>query len=261
MSDGIFPQHSIDCQCLTCSSELIAAIRCATFSIQAKLWSIQGFVIESEDEFRKGCHLVQILCARLRHSKEKKSGVKKLFDLPNSLHIGDTWFQGKVKWFRDAHLAMVELMLELVVHCASVDETEKAGETINELQNILFEFFVGPIEHRAMKLIATMKLLRLQLDAMEAEPVQQSSSSLENQQDEGVILEAYGSGTPAIVPKTPAHSLRRPNEIPIGPKRFFRRNLLDEAADSPITITVTIPPLLFFFSSNLHSSIRRICTK
>lgn len=240
MSDGIFPQHSIDCQCLTCSSELIGAIRCATFSIQAKLWSIQGFVNESEDEFRKGCHYVQTICSRLRHSKGKKAGVKKLFDLGNSLNTGDAWFEGKTMWFRDTHLAMMELMLELVIHRTSVHQTEKANETIDELQSILFEFFVGPIEHRAMKLTATIKLLQLQLDAVETEPVQQSLSSLENQLDDDVIPEACGREAPGIVPKTPAHSLKRPNEVPIRPKRFFRRNLLDQAADSPITITVTI---------------------
>jgi len=130
-------------------------------------------------------------------------------------------------------------MLELVIHRMSVDQTEKANETIHELQSILFEFFVGPIEHRTMKLTATMKLLQLQLDAVETEPIQQSLS-LENQQDDDIILEACGKEAAGVVPKTPAHSLRRPNEIPIRPKRFFRRNLLDQDADSPITITVII---------------------
>ena len=250
-TDGLFPTHTIDCQCLTCSSQLVSSVRCATVTVQARLCSIQGFDQLAEDEFRNGCLYVQTLCSRLRHTstaqdlknpKKSKDSSRKLFDGDHSgtcsmkTENDELWCQWKVFWFSDTLLSMMELMLELVVHRTDADQPEKANEAIQELESILFEFFVGPVEHRTMKLVATMKLVRLRLELIRSMPASSSTTVKEDIVDSDIILEVSN----ASVPKTPAHALRRPRpNVAMGPKR----NRFDQVglSDSPITITVIIP--------------------
>lgn len=231
ISDGIFPEHVSECICLTCSGELVTSIRCTTVMIQAKLWSLMGFQELATEDFIKGSQLIQSICSRLKNLTKPvtgKTSSKKLFDVPNDLKINEVWAQNKIRWFQTTVISCMELLLEYVLH-RSVTEpsTIQPTEFLAPIKSILYELYVGPLDHRVMKLTSVVALVSLQQPLVTLTPEPNSNACDE---DNDVIV--LDGGLP---PKTPALGLRKPIEVP-APRRV-RRNLMATKIDDTITVS------------------------
>lgn len=231
---GIFPDHSIECVCLICSSELMASIRFAVLTVQAKLWSIMGFQDLASDEFLKGIRLVKSIASRLRNHINKpvvlKTPAKRLFDVPDTPKIiKDLWLDQKVHWFQSTVVAGLELMLERSMHLSCVeDKNTSVAESLTELKSLMYELFTGPLEHRMMKLVCGIGIL---MQTSSDSSLVQAKTRVEIQEEEESIIVLDSGG---YAPKTPAVGLRKPMEMP--PPRRLRRNLNKAKIDDTITV-------------------------
>ena len=234
LCSGLFPDHSTDCYCITCSSELVFVVRCSAFMIQAKLWSVLGFHNEADEEFQRGQQFVQSLCSRMRVAKANKAAVN-LFNAPTQLKLQNAWNDRKVEWLQSVILSVADLILEQSIHCGAYEKCDEAMELLEQGKEFLLNFFIGPIEHRGLKTIAKLNLIRCNLTDREAE---EKHLQIEDSEDEVLVLEPTSQTT--LAPKTPAPSCRRmADAAPPIQKRFGRQSrpkTID--LDSPITITV-----------------------
>lgn len=230
---GIFPDHGADCSCLTCSSELVASIRCAVLTVQAKLWSIMGFQDLASDEFLKGARFVRSMCSRLKSTPLKpalKTPAKRLFDVPAASRVSEVWMNHRIHWFQPSLIAGLELIFERAMHLSCIEDQSscEAVGCLSELKSTLYEFCIGPLEHRVMKLVAAMNILCLQTSAVFAAEPPVAEIRIE-EDDDVIILDSNG-----YPPKTPALAARKPLEMP--PPRRIRRNLLNAKIEDTITV-------------------------
>lgn len=227
VSSGIFPEHSPECTCLTCSGELITAIRCSTLAIQAKLWSCMGLKELATEDFLKGSDLIQSVYARLKISSKPSS--KRLFEMPNDLKISDIWTRHKVHWFQPPIITGLELLVEYAFHQA-VNECTAArpDEYLALIKTIMYDLYLGPTEHRAMKLTSAIVFLSLQDWSVAVTPEPPSNDVPDDAED--VVISDSG-----LPPKTPALGLRKPIELVV-PQRL-RRNLMGTKKDDTITVS------------------------
>ena len=224
VTDGIFPEHSLDCYCLTCTSELVASVRCTALNVQAKLWSVLGFEEVAKEEFLSGYQLVEFICSRLRNPiRATKTSSKRLFNIPEALKISEMWAEHRVQWFQTSFTACMELLLEYSMHLSSLEaKNPLIGECLHQLKRILHEFYVGPLDCQAIKLVTTVKNALVQLNSVPHIPNQLV-------QEENVSSPIIG-----MAPKTPALEPRKPPTVP--PPRCVRRNLLAVKIDDTITV-------------------------
>ena len=233
VSDGIFPQHISDCICLTCTGQLIMSIRIAALSVQSKLWSLLGFQELANEDFLKGHQLVQSVCSRLRSSTKSvtvKNSSKRLFDMPDCLKINEAWAQYKMHWFQPPVVTGMELFLENAMHRLVTEATTiTLSDLLDPVKAVMYDFYLGPLEHRVMKLTSGIAIISLQQPTCFTTPEQKCKFMVEEEDDEVIILEGN------LAPKTPAFSLRKPLEIP-APRRV-RRNLMAVKVDDTITVS------------------------
>ncbi|XP_057379312.1 uncharacterized protein LOC130701372 [Daphnia carinata] len=231
--DGIFPEHVSGCVCLTCSGELVMSIRCAALLVQSKLWSFMGFHDLATEDFQRGQQLVQSISCRLKSSAKTvatKSSAKRLFDVPDCLSTNEIWAQYKMQWFQPPIVTCMELLLEnamhrLVTNCAHVE----IEELLAPVKTVMYEFYLGPLEHRVIKLTSAIAVASLQQPAQFFTPEQKCKSTAQDEENEDVIILEGDQ-----VPKTPAFSLRKPLDVP-APRRV-RWNLMGTKIDATITI-------------------------
>lgn len=244
VSDGIFPEHSTECVCLICSGELVSAIRCTAVLVQAKLWSFMGFHELALEDFVKGQILVQSICSRLKSSAKPvttKTSSKRLFDVPDCLKVNEMWALHKVHWFQPSVITGLELLLEHVMHRSVTESASfQPAESLASVKSVLYELYMGPLEHRAIKLMSAITLIssvvpRKLSIMLTPEP---STKDNDDEDDSVIILEG---GFP---PKTPAFGLRKPLELP-APRRV-RRNLMNVKIEDTITVSFVLSCLLFF---------------
>lgn len=233
VSDGIFPQHISDCICLICSGELTMSIRIAALSVQSKLWSLLGFQDLATEDFLKGRQLVQSICSRLRSSTKPvaaKKSSKRLFEVPDCLKINETWAQYKMHWFQPPVVTGMELFLENAMHRLVTESTTiPLSELLDPVKAVMYDFYLGPLEHRVMKLTSAIATISLQQPTCFTTPEQKCKIMVEEEDDDIIILEG------GLAPKTPAFGLRKPLEIP-APRRV-RRNLMAVKIDDTITVS------------------------
>ena len=236
VSDGIFPEHNTECVCLICSGELVSAIRCTAVLIQAKLWSFMGFHELALEDFIKGQHLVQSICSRLKiptKTLSTKTSSKRLFDVPDCLKISETWAQHKIHWFQPSVITGMELLLEHVMHRSVTESANfQPTESLASVKSILYELYLGPLEHRVMKLMSAISIISsvVPLKPSVMLTPEQPSQDKNDEDDDVVILDG---GFP---PKTPAFGLRKPLELP-APRRV-RRNLMAVKMEDTITVSL-----------------------
>lgn len=225
VSGGIFPEHSPECTCLTCSGELVTAIRCATLAVQAKLWSCMGLKELATEDFLKGSVLIQSVCARLKMTAKPSS--KRLFELPNELKISEMWTRYKVLWFQPYIITCLELLVEYAFHQAvNKSSAVRPIEYLAPVKAIMYELYLGPTEYRAMKLTSAMVFLSLQPCPTVVTP---EPKPIDDEDDVVVISDGN------LLPKTPALGLRKAIEL-AGPRRV-RRNLMATKIDDNITVS------------------------
>lgn len=239
VTGGIFPEHSLDCLCLTCTSELVTSVRCFMITIQAKLWSHLGFQELANDEFIRGYQMVLTLCARLRPpTKSSSKPSKRLFEVPEGPKINEMWNSQKAQWLQLPLVTGLELMVEHCMYSAVLNSGKKSDET-SKVKTILTEFYQGPLEHRMIKLVSAMCVEEYRNERVFIAPEMLDCSAAD---DSVVVLD----GTP---PKTPANVQSRPVEVP--PPRRNRRNIFGTKVDDTITVS------LFFTSlSNAELTVR-----
>ena len=226
VTSGVFPEHSLDCLCLTCTSELVMSVRCSMLTIQAKLWSQLGFQELANEEFIKGYQMVLTLCARMRPpAKITSKPSKRLFEVPEGPKINEMWNSQKTQWLQLPLVTGLELMLEHCMHSAAVNSGKNSDET-SKLKTVLTEFYQGPLEHRMMKLVSAVCVEEYRNERVSIAPEMLDCNAAD---DSIVILD----GTP---PKTPASVQSRP-EVP--PPRRNRRNIFGTKIDDTITVNFT----------------------
>ena len=224
MTDGIFPTHSLDCYCLTCTSELVATVRCTALNVQAKLWSVKGFEDVAKEEFLSGCQLVEFICSRLRNPIRATNTLsKRLFNVPEALKISEMWAEHRVQWFQTSFTACMELLWEYSMYMSSLEaKNPLIDERLQQLKRIMDEFFVGPLDCQAIKLVTAVNIAHLQLN---------SAPQILNQL---VQEQNFSSPIIAIALKTPALEPRTTPTVP--PPRRVRRNLFAFKIDDTITV-------------------------
>lgn len=239
---GIFPEHSADCTCIICTSELVVSIRCTVLTIQAKLWSILGFQDLASEEFLRGDKMFKSICSRLRNPMTKAAAaktatVKRLFDVPDTSKVSEAWQEQRIHWFQPAFLAGLELFLEHSMHLSSgiLENRSQAAQCLLDLKSVLYEMCTGPIEYRLVKLITALHIGLLQLSS--SPRISDPPPVVEIIDTDDDILALDSCGHP---PKTPALGLRKPLDAP--PPRRVRRNLLNPV----LTDTITVNKLVLF---------------
>jgi hypothetical protein len=105
-----------------------------------------------------------------------------------------------------------------------------SSELLDPVKAIMYEFYLGPLEHRVMKLTSAIATISLQQPATCFLTPEQKCKSTEKEDDDDVII-LEGD----LAPKTPAIGLRKPLEIP-APRRV-RRNLMAVKVDDTITVS------------------------
>ena len=226
VTDGIFPEHSLDCYCLTCTSELVATIRFSSLATQAKLWSILGFEDVAKEEFVAGSQLVEFVCSRLRSQiRATKTSSKRLFNIPEALKVSEIWSEHRVFWFQAPFITGLELMLEYAWHLSSLEaKNDSVIEFLNKLKTLLREFYIGPLQDQAVRLATGVEIVLMQFNAV---PV----VARETTTDANAMSPVVGA-----TPKTPALEPRKPPDIP--PPRSVRRNILAVKIDDTITVSL-----------------------
>lgn len=232
--DGIFPEHVSGCVCLSCSGELVMSIRCAALLVQSKLWSFMGFHDLATEDFHRGQQLVQSISCRLKSSTKTiatKSSAKRLFDVPDGLSTNEIWAQYKLQWFQPPVVTCMELLLENAMHRLVTNSANvEIDESLAPVKAVMYEFYLGPLEHRVMKLTSAIAVVSTQQPVQFFTPEQKCKSTAHDEEDDEDIIILEGDQ----VPKTPAFSLRKPIEVP-APRRI-RRNLMGIKIDNTITI-------------------------
>ena len=247
ISGGVFSDHLTDCICFTCTSELITSIRCASLLVQAKLWSCMGFHDQASEDFLKGQHYVETVCARLKNAEKnvpaltnkKNQMSKRLFDVPEGLDVKKIWSNLKMRWFQPAVITGMELLLEHVMHRVVNREISfPVKDPLIPLKTVLYQVYTGPLQHRVMKLISGMALLYLPDTSVQHRTPDSGSRML------AVESQVAQNGS---APKTPALGLRKPIEMP-APRRV-RRNLSASIGNTitVIIIVILILPFIYFF--------------
>lgn len=246
--DGIFPEHVTGCICLTCSSELVMSTRCAAQSVQSKLWSVMGFQELATEGFDTGHQLAQSMYSRLKCLPKTalKSSSKRLFDVPDCLNINDTWARYKVQWFQPAVLTSMELLLENAMHRLVTSYDTAPLDSLTPVKAVMYEFYLGPVEHRVMKLTSAMAVVSVQQPSRFFTPEVKCTAPDDEEDDDVIILEEDQ------VPKTPAFGLRKPLDVPVA--RRVRRNLMATKIDDTVTVkTISNVFLIFSISNNFFA--------
>jgi hypothetical protein len=204
--------------------------------VQSKLWSLLGFQELANEDFLKGHQLVQSICSRLRSSTKSvavKSSSKRLFNVPDCLKINEAWAQYKINWFQPPIVTGMELLLENAMHRLVTEPTNiTSSELLTPVKAVMYEFYLGPLEHRVIKLTSAIAIISLQQPATSFVTPEQKCKSMIEEEDEDIIILEGG-----LAPKTPAIGLRKPLEIP-APRRV-RRNLMATKVDDTITVSST----------------------
>lgn len=234
LTDGIFPEHSLDCVCLSCTSELVTSVRCSILMIQAKLWSFLGLQEVASEEFAKGNQIVQTLCARMRSTtKTSLKHSKRLFEVPDGPKINELWTSHKSHWLQPALLTGLELMLEQSMYSAVVN-TGQHADVMSKLKAIIFELYLGPLEQRMIKLTSVLCLGNSETTRVSVTPEILNCDSA----DDSVVVLDGGS-----TPKTPPCVAKQPVEAP-APRRN-RRNIFGIKVDDTITVIVVFTEISF----------------
>jgi hypothetical protein len=146
------------------------------------------------------------------------------------LKINETWAQYKMHWFQPPVVTGMELFLENAMHRLVTESTTiPLSELLDPVKAVMYDFYLGPLEHRVMKLTSAIATISLQQPTCFTTPEQKCKIMVEEEDDDIIILES------GLAPKTPAFGLRKPLEIP-APRRV-RRNLMAVKIDDTITVS------------------------
>ena len=204
-SSPLFGDHKVECSCLTCTSELVLSVRCTTFKVQAKLWSLMSHDNEAELEFNRGAQLMEWFLSKLHSPKSRKLKGRDLFQSNRTelMDLEEYWRRGQIGWLQPTVLAFMELACEHGLHIGGgAGECVRATAQVDQTIRILTEFYRGPLDCRILRVLAINDTLMFMSAAASAKKVKDQGQGPrhvprddDGEDDVQIIAE--------VVPKTP----------------------------------------------------------